>query len=317
VTLALLLGAGFSKWAAGLPVASELFDFDLEIWGPRDARKFETARSCKESWDATHPAGLPEQFIADALSFAGRQREAILWYLTRRLSEPFIWSEWHAGRWRRHVLMIDENRRFQIDGVVRARDFLQRFCGPGLAGIITTNYDMLVEYALGTRGFNYGTVGEVLIGRGAYPVSQWLHPVRLMGRVPLAKIHGSTSWDEKGHYTDGRRGLTGGALIVAPTPDKSRPNRLEAVWSLAEDMLERSSALLVFGFGFNKYDEAVLSILRGSGRRLTAVLLIDIDPKTERARRLWPGATVLSSMPPPAGDRAIRDWSRCVKAAIR
>ncbi len=206
--LAVLLGAGFSKWAADLPVASELFDFDIEIWGPRESRRLDIVKSRKEAWDATHPMGLAEEFIAQALSFEERENKAVLWFLARRLSEPFIWREWHAGRWRRHVLMIDENRRFGIEGVVRARGFLQRFCGPGLAGIITTNYDMLVEYALGTKGFNYGVPGEVLTGRGAYPVSQWLNPVRLTGSIPFAKIHGSTSWDQKARYTDGRRGLT-------------------------------------------------------------------------------------------------------------
>ena len=313
--LALLLGAGFSKWAGDLPVAGELFDFDIEIWGPRDAGKLEVVRSCKEAWDAKHPDGLAEQFIAHALSFAEREKKAVLWYLTRRLSEPFIWREWHAGRWCRHVLMIDENRRFDIEGVVRARDFIQRFCGLGLAGVVTTNYDMLVEYALGTKGFNYGLPGEVLTGRGAYPVSQWLNPVKLTGRIPLAKIHGSTSWDEKARYTDGRRGLTGGALIVAPTPDKSRPKHLEGAWSLAKDILEGASALLVFGFAFNPYDEAVLGLLRRGAQNLQSVLLIDIEPKVQRARGLWPDATVSSAKPPPGGDSAIRGWYRAVKEA--
>jgi len=313
--LALLLGAGFSKWAGGLPVASELFDFDIEIWGPRDSRRLDIVRSRKEAWDATHPMGLAEEFIAQASTFREREKKAILWYLTRRLSEPFIWREWHAGRWRRHVLMIDENRRFAIEGVVRARDFLRRFCGPRLAGIITTNYDMLVEYALGTKGFNYGVPGEVLTGRGAYPVSQWLNPVRLTGSIPLAKIHGSTSWDQEGRYTDGRRGLTGGALIVAPKPDKSRPKHLEGVWSLAEDILKAASALLVFGFAFNPYDEAVLSLLRVGRGRVRSMLLVDIDPKVGRARGLWPDVRVISSSPPPSGNLVIRGWYRSVKAA--
>jgi len=312
--LALLLGAGFSKWAGDLPVAGELFDFDIEIWGPRDAGKLEVVRSCKEAWDAKHPDGLAEQFIADALGFAETQKEAVLWYLTRRLSEPFIWREWHAGRWRRHVLMIDESRRFQIEGVVRARDFIQRLCAPGLAGIVTTNYDMLVEYALGTKGFNYGVPGEVLTGRGAYPVSQWLNPVVLRGRVPVAKIHGSTSWDEEARYTDGRRGLTGRALIVAPAEDKEPPVSLRGVWRLAETILEGASALLVFGFAFNPYDEAVLGLLLRAGQDLQTVLLIDIEAKVERARHLWPHAAVSSSKPPPAGDPDVRSWYQGVKA---
>jgi hypothetical protein len=313
--LVLLLGAGFSKWASGLPVARELFDLDVEIWGRRDARKLGIVRSLKEGWDQEHAGGLAEQFIADSLHRRQNEREAVLWYIARRLSEPFIWREWHAGRWRRQVLMIDENRRFDIQGVVRAKEFLERFCGPALAGIITTNYDMLVEYALSTKGFNYGVPGEVLAGRGPYPVSQWLNPVRLEGRIPLAKIHGSISWDQGAHYTDGRRGLTGGALIVAPTPDKTRPRHLEGTWRVGARILDGTSALLVFGFAFNPYDEAVLRLLGDSGRVLQSVHLIDIDPKAERARSLWPHATVSSSPPPAGGDADVDSWYEHVRTA--
>ncbi len=192
--LVLFLGAGFSKWAADLPVARQLFDFDIQPWGPRENRKLEIVESLKHDWDMTHLDGLSEQFIADALSFQEKNRQAVLWYIARRLSEPFIWKEFHAQRWRRHVLMIDENRKFKIAGIGRAQSFLQRFFTPFLAGIITTNYDLIVEYALGTRGFNYGVPNQSLSGRGPYPVSQWRNPVVLKGKVPLAKIHGSISW---------------------------------------------------------------------------------------------------------------------------
>ena len=57
-----------------------------------------------------------------------------------------------------------------------------------VGGIVTLNYDLLVEYALGSRGFNYGAIGEVLRGRGPYPVSLWRNPVALSGRIPLAKL---------------------------------------------------------------------------------------------------------------------------------
>jgi len=66
--LALFLGAGFSKWAADLPVASQLFDFDIEPWGPREYKKLEIVKSLKHNWDISHPHGLTEQFIADALN---------------------------------------------------------------------------------------------------------------------------------------------------------------------------------------------------------------------------------------------------------
>jgi len=151
-TFGLFLGAGFSRWAAGLPVANGLFDFDIEPSGPRDAGRLNTVRTLKYEWDKTHPKRLSEEFIADALTFNEKSREALIWYIARRLSAPFIWNEFHSGRWRRHVLMIDENRRFSILGVTKAADFIKRFSYRELDGIITTNYDMLVEYALGTKG---------------------------------------------------------------------------------------------------------------------------------------------------------------------
>jgi len=37
-TLVVLGGAGFAKWAAGLPIASELFDSEIEPFGPTPRR---------------------------------------------------------------------------------------------------------------------------------------------------------------------------------------------------------------------------------------------------------------------------------------
>jgi hypothetical protein len=87
--------------------------------------------------------------------------------------------------------MIDEYRRFRIEGVAKASAFIEECTDLSISGIITTNYDMLTEYSLGTKGFNYGITNEVLVGRGAYPVSTWYRQVVLTGNVPLAKIQGS------------------------------------------------------------------------------------------------------------------------------
>jgi len=217
--LTLFLGAGFSNWAAGLPPASQLFDFAIEPFGIRERRRLQRVRDCKRGWDARNPAGLAEQFIAEVLlSGDARGQEDIRWYVVRRLSEPYVWLEWRWGRPRRHVLMIDEDRKWQRPGIQAAAGFITR-CGSQLARIVTVNYDLLVEYAMGSRGFNYGSIGETLRGRGPYPVSQWRNPTTLTGHIPLAKLHGSISWDVEGKYTEGRRGLTGRALIVAPTPE--------------------------------------------------------------------------------------------------
>lgn len=308
--LALLFGAGFSCWAAQLPIARQLFDFAIEPWGIKEEKKFELIKFLKGDWDAMHPEGQLEQFIADAMNFPTKGKEAMLWYIKQRLCEGFIWKELYAHRMHRHVLMIDENRRFQIEGVVKVRDFIQHFRHMMLSGIVTTNYDMLIEYALGTKGFNYGIKDQILIGRGPYPLSQWRNPVKLSGLIPLAKIHGSISWDESGYYTDGRRGLTGNALIIAPTLEKKAPDALKNAWILAKNIFSNAKRIIVFGFAFNPYDEAVLDLLRISGAHIKCILLIDIDPPIERAHAVWPNAQIATALPPSAGTDRILAWLR-------
>jgi len=305
---ALFLGAGFSKWAGDLPLGSQLFDFAVEPFGVREQRRLQRLVQHKHDWDAANPAGLAEQFIASVLYGENeRSKEDVLWYIVRRLSEAFIWEEWHAGRERRHVLMIDENRKWGRPGVRAAADFIIQ-CGMQLSGIVTLNYDLLVEYALGSKRFNYGVPAEVLQGRGPYPVSQWRNPVRLTGRLPLAKLHGSISWDMACKYTDGRRGLSGKALIVAPTPNKKPPEELEDQWGFSRSILKRVRRLLVFGFAFNDYDEAVLMHLREAGRHIQEIGIVDVVSRVSAAMRLWPKAEILMFPPPPEGLAAIKSW---------
>ena len=103
-----ILGAVFSKWAANLPVAKELFDFVIEPFGVREEKKLSSVRDLKASWDIANPSEPAEAFI----EFAMRQRcetsQLVVWYVVRRLSDPYIWKEWHAGKWRRHsIITID------------------------------------------------------------------------------------------------------------------------------------------------------------------------------------------------------------------
>ena len=205
--------------------------------------------------------------------------------------------------------MIDENRKFDRPGVKPAQTFLSKFMMQ-LSGIVTTNYDLLVEYALGTKLFIYGHQGECLTGRGAYPVSQCKNPLVLKGNIPLAKVHGSISWDADGRYTDGRRGLTGNALIIAPTPEKKPPGMLRREWELSAHILQNSPRLLVFGFAFNLYDEALLNHLHINGRSIRQVMLVDISARPDRAKKIWPQAEVSSLLPPPDCNEELDLWVR-------
>ncbi len=222
-------------------------------------------------------------------------------------AEQYISQEWHPRDVRRHILMIDEYRKWNRPGVRAASDFIV-LCYSQLSGIVTLNYDMLVEYGLGSKGFNYGLPGEMLQGRGPYPVSHWRRPVVLTGDLPLAKLHGSISWDTNGKYTDGRRGLSGKALIVAPTPEKQPPLELKDQWRLSATILSRATRLIVFGFGFNDYDEAVLSHLAKEGQSIVDIAVIDVCCRKESAKRIWPQANVRSIDPPPEGLNDFRSW---------
>lgn len=301
--LCLLLGAGFSKWSVNLPVAKDLFDFNITLDGPKEKRKIEKVIDLKQSWHKDHPHSHSEQFIEYSLSPSGNNSELVIWYVVRRLSEPFIWRE---GR-RRHVLMIDENRKFGVNGMSEASNFINKCNLLAISGIITTNYDMIVEYSLGTKGFNYRTDNEYLKGRGPYPVSTWLHPIKLTGKIPLIKLHGSINWDDQGRYTDGRRGLTGRAKIIPPISNK-QPINLTKEWSLAEEILRSSKTLLVFGFAFNNYDNSVLDLLSRGGQNLESILLVNVNSKTYSAKELWPNADGQSCKPPPKWESEITRW---------
>ena len=104
--LSLLFGAGFSKWAINLPVGKELFDFTITPW-KTEQKKLKKVKLLKKAWDDSNPRGLAEQFISHALTLEEADRRAVLWYVVRRLSVPFVWEEYHSGRMRRHILMID------------------------------------------------------------------------------------------------------------------------------------------------------------------------------------------------------------------
>ena len=263
-----------------------------------------TAGQAKAKWNREYPGAPTEKFVSQMIRASDRTRQAALWYITRRLSDPFI-ARMLGGR---QTLMIDDARSRNLAGVRRAHRFIQSVAWAPLSGVVTPNYDLLVEYALGTGGFNYGHKGEVLYGRGKNPWFPWqgAWPV-LSGDLPVAKIHGSIL-DRNTRYTDGRCGVGGDALIIPPYAGKPRPPMLREIWKLASSILSSSCRAIVFGFGFNSYDGPLLRLLAGGGSQFKAVLIVDIDAKLDAARGLWPGADITACPPPPAGNRAIAAW---------
>jgi hypothetical protein len=319
--VSIFLGAGFSKWASNLPVASQLFDYNIIVHGKKEALELEFLKQIKGDWDTRNPNEPTEKFIADALSLVSRQKQVVIWYIVRRLTDTFIhvdsnlyqYERYGNHKLRRHVLWIDEIAAYKHSGVRKARTFLKER-GIRYSGVVTTNYDLLVEYSYNSTGFNYGERGEQLSGKAlislhpaVFSLSKWEH-VHLNGDMPLAKLHGSISWDNENKYIDGRCGLTGKALLVAPQPEKVPPDELKVVWELSSRILEETTHLVVFGFAFNPYDKAVLDLLRNCGQNIREILLIDINPNIKAAKKIWKNAIVESAQPPPPGDIVIDNW---------
>jgi hypothetical protein len=125
---------------------------------------------------------------------------------------------------------------------------------------------------LGTRGFNYGQIGEQ-IGYTPYP---YRAPVRAVGPIAIAKLHGSISWDFQRKYPDCRCGLTGRCMIVPPISEKQAPEILKHQWSLAANLLSECHNLIVFGFAFNEHDQAIREFIRDQAPASGTVTLVDI-----------------------------------------
>jgi hypothetical protein len=271
----------------------------------REHRRIELVHREWTQWKFDNPDGLAEQFVGWALLLPSDRRRRIVWYLTRRLSDPFLCRILGGTA----TFTIDDRRVRELPGVVRAQRFLQRFLGSDSSGIVTCNYDLLIEYALSSRYFNYGVRGEQLFGRGPHPFFPWQgrNPT-LRGHLAVAKLHGSLSWDGERRYTDGRRGLSGEAQIVPPRPEKTSPPDLVATWQLARAILSGADRLVVFGFGFNPYDEAVLDLLTTTAQRTSQVLLIDVAPQAGTAAQIWPNADILVCDPPDRNSVRLKRW---------
>lgn len=285
----LFLGAGFSKWAFNLPLVDQLFDFEINPTNDTEQRKAELLESDWQRWKNDNKEASPEQFIYWCLNKSSHRRSRVIWYVNRRLTEPFMTRI--SGSYT--SAMFDERFVRENEKVIELKKFILSLSDHGLKGILTCNYDTLVECALGTSGFNYGVVGEQLYGRGLNPQFPWQNAhVRITGHISLAKLHGSLSWDLSTKYTSGKPGRAGKALIIPPAPEKTPPTELESVWSLGKEILASSSRIILFGFAFNPYDEALLNFLERNGKNFSQVLLIDPFPNITAAKALWPSAII-------------------------
>ena len=109
-------------------------------------------------------------------------------------------------------------------------------------------------------------------------------------------------------YTDGRRGIYGDALIVAPTPEKVMPNELTNEWELCGRILNKSESILVFGFAFNPYDMAINNYITQNSTKIKNVIVVDINQWHDRISSIWPNARIQFLLPPPEGEIDVMEW---------
>jgi hypothetical protein len=301
--ISVIFGAGFSKWSCDLPLVTELFDFAIRPYNSTEERRVVRLKKTYEVWRGLHPRDHTEAFIRFAQGPTSRFN-LVNWYITRRLTEPFV-----VRASRRYTWYINSYYPRSHDGVQKARriiDLLREAASIGGMGIVTTNYDLVVEYALGSRSFNYGIVGEQ-IGFIPYPYPQ---PVHVIGNVPIAKLHGSISWSETAKFPDSRCGLTGKCLIVPPITEKRAPPLLKQQWELAKSTLSKCDKLVVFGFSFNEFDIAVRKFVAKNIPSTAEIILIDVVDHRKRLSSLFVGHNMTYI------DCSITGFSERVKAKL-
>lgn len=285
----LFLGAGFSKWAFDLPLVNELFDFNISTTSEQEVKKLALIEKDWGLWIEEHPNETPEKFVYWCMNKSTHRKGRVIWYVNRRLTEPFM----TRMRGSYTAAMFDERTVRENEKIIYLKNFFSSLSDNGLNGILTCNYDTIIECTLGMAGFNYGIKDEQLFGRGINPLfpSQNSH-LKVTGSIALAKLHGSLSWDKEKKYTSGKPGRKGNALIVPPAPEKKPPVELFDVWELGASLLKQSSCLIVFGFAFNPYDLALLEYLAENGKEIRHVVIVDPYPNTEMARNIWPNALI-------------------------
>lgn len=285
----LFLGAGFSKWAAGLPLVHELFDFEISEIRANDQYWIHKLKTEKQIWDRSHPSESNEQFIQYVILKKGVLLNKYLSkYLARRLSEPFLCKTYTGIQ----TFMFNDSKIHSLESINTVKNFFSTIEG-SIKGIITVNYDLIVEYALGTKKFTYGANHLALLGRGNNPLFPWQNiPVYLTGNIILSKLHGSLSYDGENYWTSGICGLNGKALIVPPSPEKHMHKLIAQEWDSAKTTLKSIDTLIIFGFNFNSYDTAVLNLLSQNSATIERVIIYDVASKIEKARPIWPNALI-------------------------
>lgn len=287
------LGAGFGR-VAGLPLAGELFDRVPRLDRAVRQDVVDRAVAAWERWADKH-GGTPEEYLASLqprdIRWADLEASSTAWHdALRFLGLTFAAlmgrvNEWNSGRITHHDV-------FRASGVPFHEAFWDiLFATSEPVTVLTTNYDLTPERGLRLTphaskrrrrrpGFNYGVIGEVLVGPKRADGYNRSHsdPV-LRGTVPLLKLHGSINWGIRAGKVDRhvncQPAISGVPAIVAPMRAKQIPSWGKATWAHAGDALRSSAEWIFVGYSFPPYDRSVMNLIEQSAPRDVTVRIID------------------------------------------
>lgn len=290
-TVSLFLGAGFAKsW--GLPLASEIMDMESirekEFPGKWQIKLLKDIESL---WNSTIDKHNGEVDEFGRLLHETNQFQDFAIFLALRLSS----RHWHVGT-------ANETKWGTGDHICKKknipseyREFLNVFKAIKLIGIVTTNYDIMIEKLLGPfstgrlGGFNYGIYEEQLIGRHSVN-SRWSYgPVTITGKIPLLKLHGSLNWaledDKLVKYIDCRPSRGKRYKVILLPPGNTELHRyLEPIWNQAYDVLSNSDIWIFCGYSIPDYDSSIRNLLKSASIKVSKICVCDVDPAPVRER---------------------------------
>lgn len=292
-----ILGAGWSH-VAGLPLTRDLMSLDPVAASEEAAQRFITVRESWQEWKKSNPGENAEAFFLDVYNSVLHYPpwSWVLQYLEAALGVAQDWGGGHNIRYANRIIKpsyCGDHRLFW-------RSVTSRY---ELSGVVTSNYDLLIERSLrhrpmrsGEPGFHYGGIRRPQVAKGQalpFSVSRQEREVALMGRVPLFKLHGSLNWASLNGqvmiYQDTRAAFRqrGAALIVPPLPEKEAPAWLRPIWTEAVEALAQSDTWIVCGHSLQEYDQALQSLFARAASMGRPNRVCILDPFADSVLNRW------------------------------
>jgi len=137
----LFLGAGFSKWAFDLPLVNQLFDFDISTTSEQEEKRLALIEKDWFKWRTLNPEVTPEIFVYWCMNKSSHRKSRVIWYVNRRLTDLFMTRI--SGSYT--AAMFDERAVRENQKIIYLKKFFGILSQNGLSGIITCNYDTIIE----------------------------------------------------------------------------------------------------------------------------------------------------------------------------